>query len=68
MNHLKLSIAPIFTQIFHTVHLSESLDTNNTKIDEAQKQALRIAFNDYQESLIELLDIAAGTTIHTEHQ
>ena len=40
---------------------------NNTKINKAQKQALRIVYNGYRESLKELLDIAAGTTIHTKY-
>ena len=39
---------------------------NNTKINKTQKQALRIVY-DYRQSL-ELLDTAAGTTIHTTHQ
>ena len=40
---------------------------NNTKKNKAQKQAIRIVYNGYRESLKELLDIAAGTTIHKKH-
>ena len=36
---------------------------NNTKINKAQKQTLRIIYNGYRESLKELLNTAAETTI-----
>lgn len=39
---------------------------NNTKIKKTTKTSSQIVYNDY-ENLTELLDIVAGTAIHTKH-
>lgn len=39
----------------------------DTKINKGQKGALIIVYNDHGKSLAELVDIVAGTTMHTKH-
>ena len=40
---------------------------NTNEIHKIQKQAFRTVYNNYDKFLEELLDIVAGTTIHTKH-
>lgn len=39
----------------------------DTKINKGQKGTLKIVYNDHGKSLAELVDIVAGTTMHTKH-